>query len=84
MGATINNESKTTGPPLTSWLSFVMCSCEADLLALVCGVSLWSCHLTIGIQGQVWCLIVSIPDLCPLSYLDQKAALATGGLNTCY
>ena len=22
----------------------------------------------IGILGQVWCLIVSIPDLCPLSY----------------
>ena len=21
-----------------------------------------------GILGQVWCLIVSIPDLCPLSY----------------
>ena len=24
--------------------------------------------LFIGILGQVWCLIVSIPDLCPLSY----------------
>ena len=23
----------------------------------------------IGILGQVWCLLVSIPDLCPLSYL---------------
>ena len=22
----------------------------------------------VGILGQVWCLIVSIPDLCPLSY----------------
>ena len=22
----------------------------------------------IGILGQVWCLIVSIPDLCPLPY----------------
>ena len=22
----------------------------------------------IGILGQAWCLIVSIPDLCPLSY----------------
>ena len=24
--------------------------------------------LPIGILGQVWCLIVSIPDLCPRSY----------------
>ena len=28
-------------------------------------VTLQSCP--IGILGQVWCLIVSIPDLCPLS-----------------
>ena len=28
---------------------------------------------TIGILGQVWCLIVSIPDLCPLFFtLKQK------------
>ena len=38
---------------LTSWLSFVMS-----------GVKF---HFPIGILGQVWCLIVSIPDLCPLS-----------------
>ena len=25
-----------------------------------------------GILGQVWCLIVSIPDLCPLSYFYVK------------
>ena len=25
--------------------------------------------ISLGILGQVWCLIVSIPDLCPLSYL---------------
>ena len=24
---------------------------------------------SVGILGQVWCLIVSIPDVCPLSYL---------------
>ena len=39
------------------------------LLALVCGVLLWRCQFPIGILGQVWCLIVSIPDLCPFSYL---------------
>ena len=26
--------------------------------------------LCLGILGQVWRLIVSIPDLCPLSYFD--------------
>ena len=30
---------------------------------------LWVCHFPIGIQGQVWYLIVSIPDLCTLTYL---------------
>ena len=39
----------------SSWLSFVM--------------SKRSCHFPIGILGQVWCLIVLIPDLCSLSYL---------------
>ena len=43
---------------------------RADLLVLVCGVSLWVCHFPIGIQGQVWNLIVSITDLCTLTYLD--------------
>ena len=41
---------------------------RAGLLALVCGVSLQVCHLQIGILGQVWYLIVSIPDLCTLTY----------------
>ena len=26
------------------------------------------CHFPIGILGQVWYLIVSIPDLCTLTY----------------
>ena len=42
------------GKGLTSWLSFV--------------VSTVSCHFPIGILGQVWYLIVSIPDLCTLTY----------------
>ena len=41
------------GKGLTSWLSFV--------------VSV-SFHFPIGILGQVWYLIVSIPDLCTLTY----------------
>ena len=47
----------------------VSCWERADLLALVCDVKLGRCHLPIGILNQVWCLIVSIPDLCPLSYV---------------
>ena len=44
---------------------FVNCP---DLLALVCDVKLRVCYFPIGILGQVWYLIVSIPDLCRLSY----------------
>ena len=29
---------------------------------------LWVCHFPIGILGHVWYLIVSIPDLCNLTY----------------
>ena len=32
---------------------------------------LWVCHFPIGILGQVWYLIVSIPDLCNLTYFDN-------------
>ena len=40
---------------LTSWLSFVMSNCEVV-------------NFLIGIMGQVWFLIVSIPDLGTLYY----------------
>ena len=62
-------------------LVFVMLSCvsvywclvvtrlgRAELLGLVRNVYLWTCHFPVGILSQVWCLIVSIPDLCSLSY----------------
>ena len=48
----------------------VTCWERADLLALVCEVYFCSCHFPVGILGQVWCLIVSIPDICPLYYFD--------------
>ena len=48
----------------------VTCWKRADLLAFVCGVLLGVCHFPICILGQVWYLIVSIPDLCTLSYFD--------------
>ena len=41
---------------------------RAELLALVYNALLCVCYFLIGILGQVWYLIVSIPDLCPLSY----------------
>ena len=46
----------------------VICWERADLLALVCGVLLLVCYFPISILSQVRYLIVSIPDLCTLSY----------------
>ena len=43
------------GKGLTSWLSFVVLNCVVVTFPF-------------GMFGQVWYLIVSIPDLCPLSY----------------
>ena len=48
------------GKGLTSWLSFVM-SANCDVVTF-----------PIGILGQVWCLIVWIPDLCPLFYFESE------------
>ena len=45
------------GKGLTSWL-----------LALVCDVYCGFVTFPCGILGQVWYLIVSIPDFCHLSY----------------
>ena len=36
---------------------------------------LWVCHFPIGILGQVWYLIVSIPDLCTLTYFAKRRDL---------
>ena len=45
------------GKGLTFWLSFVMSNCEVVTFPMVSWV-----------RTHVWCLIVSIPDICPLSY----------------
>ena len=51
------------------YMCFAVTWCErADLLALVCGVELQVCYFPISILGQVWYLIVLIPDLCTLTY----------------
>ena len=36
---------------------------------------LWVCHFPNGILGEVWYLIVSIPDLCTLTYFQYCAGL---------
>ena len=38
---------------------------------------LWVCHFPIGILGQVWYLIVSIPDLCTLTYFGVYPTAGT-------
>ena len=40
-------------------------------LIVVNTVQLENCHFPIGILGQVWCLIVSISDICPLPYFNM-------------
>ena len=49
----------SAGKGLTSWLSLVMSNCEVVTFPLVTMAL---------ILGQVWCLIVLIPGLCPLFY----------------
>ena len=45
---------------------------------------LWVCHFPIGILGQVWYLIVSIPDLCTFTYFCSRTQHSdTGEVWTC-
>ena len=62
------------------WLNVVTCWERADLLVLVCGVWLWVCHFPIGILGQVSFLIVSITDLCILTYFAYSVSLPRGAI----
>ena len=48
----------------------VTCWERADLLALVCGV--FCEFVTFPLVSWVWYLIVSIPDLCNLTYYDSS------------
>ena len=56
------------------YMCFVVTGWErADLLALVCGVCCEFVTFPLvswPFLGQVWFLIVSIPDLCTLTYFD--------------
>ena len=51
------------GHLLGKWLAFG---------SLVCDVIVWFVTFQCGVLGQVWCLIVSIPDLSLLAYFSQK------------
>ena len=48
---------------------------RADLLTLVCDVSCMFVTFPCGILGQAWYLIVSILDLCCLSYFENHFCL---------
>ena len=52
----------TAGKGMTSWLSFLMLNCVFVTFPS-------------GILGQMWYLIVSIPDLCHLSYFKSILTL---------
>ena len=54
---------------------------RADILALVCDVCCDFVTFPFGILGQVWYLIVSIPDLCCLSYFQSLYLAFTSKIN---
>ena len=63
----------------------VICWEMADLLALLCVV--FSCVFVTfpcGAMGQVWYLIISIPDLSLLPYFDALSLHLPFGLNIFY
>ena len=66
------------GKGLTSWLSFVVSNCK------------FFPFFPIGILAQVWYLIVSIPDLCTLTYFVSSSTQQSMTfilliyLNTCW
>ena len=53
----------------------VTCWERANFLALLCDVLLCFVTFQCGVLGRVWYLIVSIPDLCTLTYLNSAAKL---------
>ena len=60
----------------------VACLERVDLLALVGDVYYIFVTFPCGIQGQVWYLIVSFPDLCLLSYFGvSKMARSSSKMN---
>ena len=54
----------------------LQCMIVAFMIILTCFFKRLSCFTGFhGILGQVWYLIVSIPDLCNLTYFDLKIIL---------
>ena len=54
----------------------VTCCERSDLLAFVCDVNCVSVTFPCGILGQVWYLVVSIPDRSRLSYFESRSFLS--------
>ena len=67
--------------PFVIYVSYLLCCLVCSLQScgqllgkgqplgsLVCDVFLCFCHFPSGVLGQVWHLIVSIPNLCILPY----------------
>ena len=55
-----------------NWSLVVTCWEKADLLVLVCDVLLCFVSFWCGILGQVCYWIVSIPNLCHLSFFSSS------------
>ena len=53
---------------------FIATLWSPDLLALVCDVNCVYVTFPCGILSQVWCLIVSIPYFCHLSYFKTTSS----------
>ena len=62
----------------------VTCWERTDLLALVCNVCVFiTSHVLSWVSlCKVWYLIVSIPDLCQLSYFAKTTILSGRNINT--
>ena len=68
-------KSRQFGPWSWHWLFGLCWPLSSRLWCL-----LWVCHFPIGILGQVWYLIVSIPDLCNIITLVNSEHLIACGL----
>ena len=53
------------------WSPAGMLGKTLPLGSLLCDVLLCFVTFSCGVLGQVWCLIVSMPDLCLLSYFQN-------------
>ena len=70
LAVTISSDDRQCSAGRCCWRRELEPSLQHLSAQLIWYISLWVCHFPIGILGQVWYLIVSIPDLCTLTYFD--------------